>query len=54
MEDMDSQILCKKIREYFCNKLTFENRHEANEEVSHVDNWGRSSQAESTELTSEI
>lgn len=44
--------LCKIIREDFFNELTFEQRHESNEEVSHVNNQGRASQAESIVLTS--
>lgn len=34
---MDSQILCKIIREDVFNKPIFEQRPESNEEVSHVD-----------------
>ena len=51
---MGSQILCKIIMEDSCNKLILSRDMKLNEEVSLVDSWGRASQAEKSELPSEI
>ena len=45
--EMDSQVLHKRIREDWSNKLTFENRYEFNE-ASHVYNWERAFPADRT------